>query len=160
MDNRVGIIGAGISGLLAGKYAISKGFRPIIFEEQDGVGGVWSHTIESTRLQNSIDEFYFSDFPWPSTVTDICPHSSIVLEYLKAYAQHFKLLPHIKFKSRVVSVDYVGESFEEMKSWEMWGGTGKAFGSKGKWNLKVEHIQDNIIQVLLLPRGSDPLTAR
>ncbi|KAK6151673.1 hypothetical protein DH2020_014308 [Rehmannia glutinosa] len=38
-------------------------------------------------------------------------------------------------------------SLEEMQSWEMWGGAGKAFGSKGKWSLKVVDTKDDSIKI-------------
>ncbi|KAG8367500.1 hypothetical protein BUALT_Bualt16G0078400 [Buddleja alternifolia] len=138
MEKRVAIIGAGISGLLACKYTLANGFHPIVFEAQHQIGGVWTQTIESTKLQNVKQVFEFSDFAWPPSVEEMFPHNTQVLEYIQSYAQHFKLLPYIKFNSLVMSIDYVGESEEEMESWELWGGNGMAFGSKGKWNLEVQ----------------------
>ncbi|KAG8372651.1 hypothetical protein BUALT_Bualt12G0088800 [Buddleja alternifolia] len=142
MEKRVAIIGAGISGLLACKYTLSKGFDPMVFEAQEEVGGLWTQTMESTKLQNLRDTFEFSDFPWPSSVKDMCPSGNQLLEYIQSYAQHFQLLPYIKLSSKVISIDYEGESLEEMQSWELWGGVGKAFGSKGKWKLKFEYTKD------------------
>ncbi|KAL0315471.1 UNVERIFIED_CONTAM: putative flavin-containing monooxygenase 2 [Sesamum radiatum] len=146
MEKRVAIIGAGISGLLACKYAASRGFNPVVFEAQEQVGGLWNHTIESTRLQNVKEFFQFSDFPWPSSVQDALPTNAQLLEYLQSYARHFELFPYIKFNSKVVSVSYVGECEEEMQSWELWGGGGKAFGSKGKWSLKVLHTKEESVE--------------
>lgn len=150
MEKRVAIIGAGISGLLACKYAAARGFTPVVFEEQEKVGGLWNHTIESTRLQNAKATFEFSDFPWPSSIEDVFPTNFKVVEYLESYAHNFGLLPYIKFNSKVMDMDYVGESEEEMRSWEFWGATGKAFGSKGKWILKVFNSKDDSTLVLLL----------
>lgn len=147
MEKRVAIVGAGMSGLLACKYAASKGFRPVVFEAQDQAGGLWNHTIESTRLQNARETFQFSDFPWPSSVKDVFPKSTQLLEYLQSYAQNFDLLPYIKFGSKVVGIEYVGPSVEEMETWDLWGGAGNAFGSKGKWNLKVLDTGDDSIKV-------------
>ncbi|XP_041996603.1 probable flavin-containing monooxygenase 1 isoform X1 [Salvia splendens] len=139
-EKRVAIVGAGISGLLACKYAAAKGFTPVVFEEQDKVGGLWNHTLESTTLQVPKQLYEFSDFPWPSSVKELLPHNTQLTQYLQSYAQKFQLLQYVNFNSTVIDVDYVGESEEEMNCW---GGDGKAFRSKRKWILKVSHSGDH-----------------
>lgn len=147
MEKRVAIVGAGISGLLACKYAVARGFTPIVFEEQDHVGGLWNHTLESTTLQVPRQLYEFSDFPWPSSIEEMFPHNTQLTEYLRSYAQKFQLLQYVNFKCKVIDVDYVGESEDEIKCWDLWGGDGKAFGSKGKWILRVSHAADESIKV-------------
>ncbi|GLT85995.1 hypothetical protein SLE2022_041580 [Rubroshorea leprosula] len=139
MERTVAIIGAGVSGLIACKYTLSKGFHPIVFEAQSSIGGVWSKTIESTKLQTFKGLYQFSDFPWPSSVTEDFPNQHQVFDYIQAYARHFDLLKHIKFNNKVVGVEYEGESEAEMQSWSLWGGTGEPFSSTRKWKI---HAQD------------------
>ncbi|KAL6214135.1 hypothetical protein ACLB2K_013573 [Fragaria x ananassa] len=141
MDKKVAIVGAGISGLLACKYTLSKGFRPIVFESTSTIGGVWTKTVETTKLQTPKAFYQFSDFPWPSSVTEDHPNQNQVLEYLGSYALHFDLVKHIKFNTKVCGIEYEGPSEEEMQSWSSWGGTGEPFRSDGKWKVIVEQKQ-------------------
>ncbi|CAL1372948.1 unnamed protein product [Linum trigynum] len=137
-QKRIAIIGAGISGLLACKYALSKGFQPTVFESQNGVGGVWRRTLSTTKLQNSKPTFQFSDFPWPDSVTVEFPTHNQVLDYLQAYADRFQLAQHIKFNAKVVGIDYRGVAEEEMEGWHLWGGNGEGFGCRGgRWEVEV-----------------------
>ncbi|KAF7142594.1 hypothetical protein RHSIM_Rhsim05G0048300 [Rhododendron simsii] len=139
MERKVAIIGAGISGLLACKYALLKGHRPTVFEAQSGLGGVWTKTVEITKLQIPKPLYQFSDFPWPDSVTEVFPDQNQVLEYIESYARQFDLLHHIKFNTKVVSIDYEGASSEVQQAWALWGGTGEPFDSKGgKWYITIQ----------------------
>ncbi|PQQ11313.1 putative flavin-containing monooxygenase 1 [Prunus yedoensis var. nudiflora] len=141
MGKKVAIIGAGTSGLLACKYTLSKGFQPIVFESASTIGGVWTKTIETTKLQTPREVYQFSDFPWPSSVTEDFPNQHQVLDYIKSYAHHFDLLKHIKFNTKVCGIEYEGSSEDEMQAWSLWGGSGEPFSSIGKWKFVVEDKQ-------------------
>ncbi|WVZ92926.1 hypothetical protein U9M48_038956 [Paspalum notatum var. saurae] len=138
---RVAIIGAGPSGLTACKHALSKGFRPVVFEAADGVGGVWTRTLASTKLQTPAAAFRFSDFPWPADVTTAAelPRSDQVAAYMAAYARQFGVLERVRFGAKVVAAKYVGAPEREVAAWERWSGNGEAFGDgTGEWHLTVE----------------------
>ncbi|XAR61550.1 Flavin-containing monooxygenase [Bertholletia excelsa] len=134
---KIAIVGAGVSGLLACKHAVEKGFDPMVFEARPDIGGVWARTIESTKLQTPKSFYQFSDFAWPSSVTQTFPDHNQVIEYIRSYTAHFNLIHWIKFNRRVISIDYFSPSdAEDMRSWDLWGGG--AFSPTGKWNLTVE----------------------
>ncbi|WMV13321.1 hypothetical protein MTR67_006706 [Solanum verrucosum] len=134
----IAIIGGGISGLLACKYAISKGFDPIVFESESSIGGVWSKTIESTKLQTPKPLYQFSDFPWPDSVTEVFPDQHTVLEYIESYARHFDLVRHIQFNNKVLSLSYEDDGGN---------GTSREWMSNGKWNVTVQHTPTLSIKV-------------
>ncbi|CAI9769769.1 unnamed protein product [Fraxinus pennsylvanica] len=162
MAKQVAIVGAGISGLLACKYTLSKGFDPVVFESRDSIGGVWTKTIQSTKLQTPKSLYQFSDFPWPPQVTEDFPTQNQVLDYLQAYAHHFNLFKNIRFNSKVVSLSYEGPSDAEMEAWAFWSETGEPFAPKGKWNVTVENTSSRTTEtyqvdfvILCLGRYSD-----
>ncbi|ONK64243.1 uncharacterized protein A4U43_C07F23610 [Asparagus officinalis] len=91
--------------------------------------------------------YRFSDYPWPPEVTEKYPDHAQVMEYLRSYAAHFHVLDHVRFSTRVVGVEYVGPSEEEMMAWDTWGGNGEAFGSGGVWHVRVQRGHDCQIEV-------------
>lgn len=135
---QIAIVGAGIAGLIACKYCHSKGYNPIVFDMEPSIGGVWAKTIKTTRLQVPKAMYQFTDFPWPASVTDEFPTQREMIDYIRSYATHFNLMPHIKFHSRVKGIDYDGPSSDV---WSLWNGTGEAFPPEGKWNVTVENTQ-------------------
>ncbi|KAK8943189.1 putative flavin-containing monooxygenase 1 [Platanthera zijinensis] len=160
MENkRVCIVGAGVSGLAVCKQLLARGFRPVVFEAGPTVGGVWRHTPASTRLQTARWDYEFSDFRWPETVTEVLPNHEQVMEYLESYAHRFDLLRHVRFGEKVVGVEYVGVTEEEMKAWDLWSGTGGAFGGgrRGVWHVTVqredEPVQVHVMDFLILCIG-------
>ncbi|XP_038900871.1 probable flavin-containing monooxygenase 1 [Benincasa hispida] len=141
---KVAIIGAGISGLAACKFILSKGLIPIVLDARGTIGGVWNETLKSTVTQTPKHMFQFSDFPWPKSVTEDFPRCNQVLDYLKSYAEHFGLFEYIRLNTKVLSIDYEGFSDEEIEAWTHWGGSGNAFSERSKWKLNVVDARTNV----------------
>ncbi|XBJ14079.1 hypothetical protein VPH35_006173 [Triticum aestivum] len=156
---RVAIIGAGVSGLTACKHALEHGFRPVLFEaDADAIGGVWAHMLPSTRLQTPRPYYQFTDFQWPSGVSDLYPDHNQVTDYLRSYARHFGVLECIRFGTRVPALEYSSDVNEgEMMAWDQWAGNGKAFGSgRGEWRLTVhrgDHVEIHVADFVVLCLG-------
>ncbi|XP_005492323.2 dimethylaniline monooxygenase [N-oxide-forming] 2 isoform X1 [Zonotrichia albicollis] len=113
MVRRVAVIGAGAGGLASVKCCLDEGLEPTCFESSEDIGGIWRYTdsTDSRRItvyrsvitNTSKEMSCFSDFPFPEDFPNYLPHS-LVLEYLRMYAQHFDLLRHIRFQTTVLSV--------------------------------------------------------
>eukprot|EP01018_Ginkgo_biloba_P027777 Gb_16794 [translate_table: standard] len=139
---KVGIVGAGMSGIMATKYLLN--MNPIVFEAKPGIGGVWRQTFASTKLQTPRPAFQFTDFPWPDHVTAQFPTQSEVMDYFHRYAEHFGLLDRIHFNSKVVEIRYIGEEGQQISG--LWGKNGGPFANSAVWEVGVENSNADSIQ--------------
>ncbi|XP_057736754.1 probable flavin-containing monooxygenase 1 [Arachis stenosperma] len=106
--SKIGIIGAGVSGIAAAKQL--RQHNPIVFEATDSIGGVWRHcSFNSTKLQSQRRDYEFTDYPWPNNRdnSDFPTHLEI-LDYLHSYANHFDILKTISFNSKVLHIRFLG----------------------------------------------------
>lgn len=102
------VIGAGISGLTAGKMLADYGVPYTCFETSDRIGGNWafgnpnghSSAYRSLHIDTSKHRLSFKDFPMPEHFPDF-PHHSQIKEYLESYAEAFDLKRHIEFRNGV-----------------------------------------------------------
>ncbi|XP_031495116.1 probable flavin-containing monooxygenase 1 [Nymphaea colorata] len=165
MGKRVGIIGAGISGLLSCKYMLQRGYEPIVFEFQSSIGGVWTSPAPPTppspvapppssdpaafmpQSTPPRPAYQFSDFPWPPKSNEEYPNRSKVHRYIESYARHFNLIDCIRFNSKVLSLEYLGATDEEILSWSLWANTGHAFSSEGAWKITVQDTEHETTHV-------------
>ncbi|KAJ7958435.1 Flavin-containing monooxygenase [Quillaja saponaria] len=148
-SSKVGIVGAGISGIAAAKQLSH--YNPMVFEASDSIGGVWKHgSYNSTKLQTPRCDFEFSDFPWPQRNNSSFPSYIEVLEYLENYATHFDVFKFVKFNSKVVEIRYVGDNYNQpqnittpfmVNSTKPNGEFGRLLNGQHAWEVAVEHTQ-------------------
>jgi hypothetical protein len=111
MSNRVCIIGAGSSGLVAAKIFHQRGIPFDCYDLSSGIGGLWrynndnemSSAYRSLHINSSRHEMAFSDYPMPSEFPDF-PHHSQILRYFENYVDHFNIREKITFRTRVEKV--------------------------------------------------------
>src|SRR6516225_5535936 len=107
---RVAIIGSGPGGLVAARYLKRHGFAPVVFEQDDDIGGQWNVRSPHSGV-------------WPSMVTNtsrwltcfsdlalepeaaIFPSNKEILRYLKRYARRFDILSQVRFGTRVELIE-------------------------------------------------------
>lgn len=107
-NQTIGIIGAGVSGLVAAKTCIEYGFTVKVFEKDSELGGVWSTSrrYPGIQTQNTKDTYCFTDFAMPGFYPQ-WPGGKQVQTYLSAYANRFGVFPFIRFSHEVISVDFI-----------------------------------------------------
>lgn len=102
------VIGAGISGLTAGKMLGDYGVDYTCFETSDRIGGNWafgnpnghSSAYRSLHIDTSKHRLSFKDFPMPEEYPDF-PHHTQIKAYLESYAEAFDLKRRIEFRNGV-----------------------------------------------------------
>lgn len=105
---RVAIIGAGLSGLMAGLRMKQAGVDFTIFEKNADVGGTWyENSYPDCRIDVHSHIYTYSFFPhdWPSY---FC-RQDVIHSYLRGFAEENGLLPHIRFGVEVASAAWDDE---------------------------------------------------
>jgi cation diffusion facilitator CzcD-associated flavoprotein CzcO len=102
---RTCIIGAGLSGLVAAKVFSSPERDIVVVEKSGEIGGVWapSRSYPGVRTQTPRDLYCFSDFPMPADYPE-WPSGPQVYKYLCDYAEHFGVMPYIRFNTSVLEM--------------------------------------------------------
>ena len=115
---RICVIGAGASGLVACRALQRENLAFACFEIGDRVGGLWlfknangrGSAYRSLRINTSRDRSSLAEFAMPANYPDY-PGHELIARYLEDYARRFDLLPHIRFRTRVVTMRPDGSRF-------------------------------------------------
>ncbi|OSC35698.1 flavin-containing monooxygenase [Mycobacterium decipiens] len=115
---KVGVIGAGPSGLTTIKQLRDEGHDVVCFEKSADIGGIWYRHANDGDSMKAFDEMYltismklmsFSDF----MVEDrVFADREGYLRYLQTYADKFNLRQCIIFNSTVESVARIGDDWQ------------------------------------------------
>ena len=118
---RVGIIGAGVSGI-AVLYALKKaGFAATAFERRSTLAGLWNSGYDSLHLFTSKAMASFPDYPMPDDYP-LFPSRDQFRRYVCAFANDMGLLEHIKLDTEVTHVAAKGDGWG---GWVVETGTGE-----------------------------------
>lgn len=106
------IIGAGSSGVTTAKSLLEHGVPFDCYEIGSDIGGMWryqndngmSSAYRSLHIDTSRNNLGYADYPIPSHYPDFLSHYEVI-KYLSDYADHFKVRPHIRFRTRVEKVE-------------------------------------------------------
>jgi len=124
-NDRFCVIGAGASGLCMAKYLKQTGLQNfVIYESGTQIGGLWcygndnneSSAYKTLHINTPKHVTNFSDFKFADDV-QMFPNHRDMHDYLVAYATHFGLVPHIRFKSRVADVRPAPDYRPERPRW-------------------------------------------
>lgn len=128
-EQQIALIGAGPSGLAGARCLQKQGLAFQGFEAHTDVGGLWniqnprSTVYQSAHLISSKHMTEFLEFPMPDHAADYPSHREL-LDYFRAFAEHFGLGQHYRFNTRVLKAEPVSEAPDTL--WRLTTQTGDA----------------------------------
>lgn len=87
---RIGVVGAGISGIAVVHTLTKAGHEVKAFEKSSDIGGVWALAYPGVKLQNTGYHYHLSDLPWPKE-PDHHPTGRQIQDYLNYAVETLKL---------------------------------------------------------------------
>jgi dimethylaniline monooxygenase (N-oxide forming) len=119
---RVGIIGAGASGIAACQVLHARGIDFDCFERGSGVGGNWryendnglSSAYRSLFINTSREMMQYAGFPMPADYPDY-PHHTQIANYFDDYVDHFGFRGWIRFRTEVLKMEPANGG-----GWRLW----------------------------------------
>lgn len=105
-DFKVLVIGAGMTGIIAGIKLAEAGFDYKILEARDEVGGTWSINRYPGVAVDTSSQHYSLSFALNPSWSKFYPEGREYLAYLKDVSRRFGLLPNIDFRTRVSRLEW------------------------------------------------------
>ncbi|MEM9175975.1 MAG: NAD(P)/FAD-dependent oxidoreductase [Myxococcota bacterium] len=114
---RVAVIGAGPSGLTAGRELSRAGFRHFtIFDKADAVGGTWhQHSYPGLACDVKAAAYTFSDAPNPEWSATFVEQKEIEA-YLQRMAREFGLTPHLALGTEITRCRYESDGTWQLET--------------------------------------------
>ena len=118
-NQRVCVIGAGSSGIVACKVLRERGIPVVCYEVGSGIGGNWrfrndngmSSAYRSLHINTNRYAMAYSDFPMPESYP-MYPRHDDILAYFEAYVDRFGVREAIRFQTAVEHVQPVEGGFD------------------------------------------------
>ena len=102
---KIGVIGAGVSGLSAAKAFSKQGHIVTGFERSSEIGGVWAsyRSYPEVITQSSKDLYRYTDYEMPDSYPQ-WPNANQVKDYLEGYAEKHDLKKLYHFQTSVIAI--------------------------------------------------------
>uniref|UniRef100_A0A6G1SJ72 Flavin-containing monooxygenase n=1 Tax=Aceria tosichella TaxID=561515 RepID=A0A6G1SJ72_9ACAR len=158
----VGVIGAGVCGLVSVKICLENGLRVTCFDKSSKYGGLWKYrpdsedpngsfepsVMKTTILNTSKESSAFSDFPPPAWLPNFMRHNHY-MDYIESYVDRFKLKPHLKLEHEIIKCwpEWRRQEEREEAGQEKQKNSSKADQDCNnhhiKWLVQVRHLKTN-----------------
>ncbi|WP_033214477.1 flavin-containing monooxygenase [Kitasatospora phosalacinea] len=158
------VIGAGLSGLAAAYALHEAGLDFVCLEKSPGVGGIWRRSAagepgpayRALHLNSARQLTCFEDFPMGEDMP-LYPSHRDMAAYLAEFAEWAGLLPHVEFRTEVVSVRQDGAG-----AWTVVSRDGRGAESVRTFEQVVVAAGHHDVPLLPdpLPPGSETFTGR
>ncbi len=106
---RVGIIGAGMSGIVAAYRLGQAGADYVVFEKNADVGGTWLENQYPGCRVDVPNHFYSYSFAQTSEWPQHYSTQTVLLDYFRACADEFGVRPQVRFQTEVVEAAWSDE---------------------------------------------------
>ncbi|KAF8323346.1 FAD/NAD(P)-binding domain-containing protein [Clavulina sp. PMI_390] len=98
---RIAVVGAGLTGISTAAHCISHGFDVVLYDENESVGGIWSHVNSTSGLQlNSLLYRFFPSVQWSKAF----PLRDEILEQIRQVWEQYHLAERTRLRTKVTAI--------------------------------------------------------